>query len=199
MSLDGILKSLEQDCVYQLGLVEERTESEIQSLRDAAQAEREQIDQRTTRDILRSAYRERARILHQARMDALRLLDQARAEVLEAALATARQRLADVHTTADYAGLLRVLAEQALQALGDSLVPAEIPRLLANRRDRAILEGMHLSLDGPPEVEFGLNGWGGVIAESPDGRVVVDNTLEVRLDRAWPVLQKELARALEAA
>jgi vacuolar-type H+-ATPase subunit E/Vma4 len=42
-----------------------------------------------------------------------------------------------------------------------------------------------------------LNTWGGLIAASADGRVVVINTLEARLEQALPFLRRHLAAYFE--
>jgi vacuolar-type H+-ATPase subunit E/Vma4 len=52
-----------------------------------------------------------------------------------------------------------------------------------------------LKLDLP--VSYELNCWGGLIAKSGDGRVVVINTFESRLERATAFLRRYLAALFE--
>jgi len=42
-----------------------------------------------------------------------------------------------------------------------------------------------------------LDCWGGLVAKSEDGRIVVINTLEERLERATPFLRRYLAAFFE--
>jgi vacuolar-type H+-ATPase subunit E/Vma4 len=46
-------------------------------------------------------------------------------------------------------------------------------------------------------INYNLDCWGGLIAQSEDGRVVVINTLETRLERAIPYLRRYLAALYE--
>jgi V/A-type H+-transporting ATPase subunit E len=57
----------------------------------------------------------------------------------------------------------------------------------------AILAEMGLDL----AVQYSLSTWGGVVARSDDGRIVVINTLETRLERALPYLRHNLAALFE--
>jgi vacuolar-type H+-ATPase subunit E/Vma4 len=51
--------------------------------------------------------------------------------------------------------------------------------------------GVHL------QVVTSLHGWGGVVLTSGDERVVVDNTLESRLERATSFLRQDLLAFIE--
>lgn len=96
-------------------------------------------------------------------------------------LATDAQRFPEV--------LRRFIAE-GLRGLGGAGVVAVAPA------DRAMAEalvrecGWEATVRADPEII------GGVRLSSPDGRLVVTNTLASRLDRARPALGAELARAL---
>jgi vacuolar-type H+-ATPase subunit E/Vma4 len=199
MSLDSILLAIEQDSTEQVHQIEMLAQEKINLLRKEAQAQAEQVRGQAFQESVRPAYRERARLLHQAHLDALQVLDDARRQLLEAALREARGQLAEARASPDYPKMLRFLVEQALQALRSSLEVGENPCLLADPRDKALLESLLSSMDDPPDVEYSLDCWGGVVAKSQDGRVVVENPLEVRLERAWPELSSALAGSIEAA
>ena len=72
-----------------------------------------------------------------------------------------------------------------------------LSKLEADPRDRELVEqfigDMRLNLS----VEYGLNCWGGLIAKSSDGRVVIINTLEARFNQAAPYLRSYLAALFE--
>jgi vacuolar-type H+-ATPase subunit E/Vma4 len=52
-------------------------------------------------------------------------------------------------------------------------------------------------LDLDLQVVSSLQGWGGVVVTSGDGRIVVNNTLESRLERATPFLRQDLMAFIE--
>jgi vacuolar-type H+-ATPase subunit E/Vma4 len=145
--------------------------------------------------------RECARLQHRARLDSLRLLGQARQELIDAALDEIRQRLMVVRQSGEYAALLRRLIKEALAALGAKEVAANPPCIIADARDETLVRGYLRGNDGTARatLESSLECWGGVIVRSGDGQITVDNRLETRLERAMPVLQRELAAAFERA
>ena len=69
--------------------------------------------------------------------------------------------------------------------------------LEASPDDRVLLEGLLHSLELYLPVSHPLNCWGGLVAKSEDGRIVVINTLEARLERAVPYLRRYLAAFFE--
>jgi vacuolar-type H+-ATPase subunit E/Vma4 len=93
--------------------------------------------------------------------------------------------------------MLRQLVQEALTELEKSLEEAGKARLEADVRDRGLLEIILSDLRLKLPVSYELNCWGGLVAKSRDGRVVVINTLETRLDRATPYLRGYLAALFE--
>jgi vacuolar-type H+-ATPase subunit E/Vma4 len=197
MSLDTILQAIETDCAKEIQRLEARAGQEIQALREQACQEAERVRCQAIEETIRPAYREGARLRHQASLDALRIVDEARKQLLDAALRETRDRLSCARTAPDYPDLLGFLALQAISALRSSLQPGETPRLLADRRDRDVIEGLLQSWADPPQVEYSLSCWGGVVAESQDGCVTVDNPLDARLERAMPLIHNRLGEMLE--
>ncbi len=94
--------------------------------------------------------------------------------------------------------MFRRLTQEALDELAGSLEKPGKARLEADPRDQeqleSILSGIGLNL----EVSYCLNCWGGIVAKSQDGQVVVINTLEARLERAAPYLRRYLAALFES-
>jgi vacuolar-type H+-ATPase subunit E/Vma4 len=88
--------------------------------------------------------------------------------------------------------MLRRLMDGALAELRGSLREEKQARLEADPRDRVLLESILLNMGLDPPVSYEIDCWGGLIAKSEDGRVVVLNTLEARLERATPYLRRYL-------
>jgi V/A-type H+-transporting ATPase subunit E len=195
MSLEAILDAIEAAGEAQVTQLRREAEGRAQAI--LAEAAQEAVAHREIawQVALHPAAGERAQRLHQARLEALHLVASACDDLVATALAGTRQQLACLRETPAYAQVLRRLTEEALQALGKSeLQESEAqPCLGADPRDETIMSGIlrHLALELP--VHFSLNGWGGVVIRSGDGRIVVTNTLESRLERALPYLRPALA------
>ncbi|MBI3962024.1 MAG: hypothetical protein HY335_04650 [Deinococcus sp.] len=134
---------------------------------------------------------ERARRLHQAKLVALRLVGEVRQRLVEAALAETRRRLASARASPDYA--LRLLIQEALSALGSAELAGGWPLVEVDPRDEALARRILDELGVDLAIVSALHCWGGVVVRSGDGRVVVTNTLEARLERAIPFLRRDLA------
>ena len=158
--------------------------------------EAEQIQEDASTDASAPAVAERARIVHRARLEALHIVGAVRENLVDTAINRMREQLASSRSDSAYPMVLRALVEESLKQLTASEGQGNF-QLLADRRDRILLEKIlnDLALDMP--VRYELNSWGGVTARSEDGRVVVINTLESRLNEAAPFLRRHLAAAFE--
>jgi vacuolar-type H+-ATPase subunit E/Vma4 len=94
---------------------------------------------------------------------------------------------------------LRRLNEEAIRVLGDEAVGTGASQswLETDPRDEALLRRILHDLGREAAVKPSLDGWGGLIARSGDGRIVAINTLEARLERATPFLRRDLAAFFE--
>lgn len=197
MSLDAILGAIAEAGRARVRAVEQRAQAEAEQLLAAAYEEATHLFEEARRSAAEAATGEQARLLHRARLEASRIIGEAEQAIVAQALEEARSRLAQAREEPDYPDLLRVLVDEALAALHGSLLPGEQATLQADPRDRNLLQ--QIIREGGYDVALAwvLKGWGGVRAVSPEERVVVDNTLEARLIRATPWLQRTLPALLE--
>jgi len=191
MGLEAILARIEASGKGEEARV--RAEAETRTLGilaeavEAEAAERERIKQ----EALSQAANERSATLYQARMEALGIVGRERGELVAVALARTRLRLANLRLEPGYPGLLEVLAREAFQALPDEETEASTPVLEIDPRDAALAEGLQRALGPRLTISASLDCWGGVAAHSADGRIRVTNTLEARLLRALPFLERD--------
>ena len=141
---------------------------------------------------------EEAGRLQQARLEALHLVGQAREEGIEAVLNGARECLAALREQPSYPAVWRRLLHEALQALGQEANNGQ-PLLAIDPRDEPLAREAVAGLERALQLAPTLQTWGGVVVTGHDRRVVVDNTLEARFDRAGPLLRRTIAARLEAA
>ena len=136
MSLQAILEAIRASGNAQLAAVEQETAAEAETLRLQALREAQQVQAEARARALQPAARERARIVRRAQLETLSALGREREALIDAALAEARRRLADIRNNPAYPQLLRRLVQEALDVLVQSLVRAEQAQLEADPRDR---------------------------------------------------------------
>jgi vacuolar-type H+-ATPase subunit E/Vma4 len=197
VSLNGILKAIHDAGEAQIREVERRAQKQLDEVLSDIQARAEQAYEEALEAALSPAMGKRARILHHARLEALRIVGDVRESLVETALEQARGQLASMRLDARYPDVLRRLTEEAFEELGVS--PEEIgrTRVEADRRDGELMEGILIDLGWDLLASYELDCWGGLIVRSEDGRVVIINSLEARLEQATPYLRRHLAAFLE--
>jgi vacuolar-type H+-ATPase subunit E/Vma4 len=193
MSLEAILEVIRDAGDAQVGEIEARTRTQVYEILANARVESEEVEEEAYNTAIAPAAKERARIIHRARLEAIRVVGEAREALVDMTLERTRGVLAGLRTDRQYPEVLCRLLEEALAELRSSLEHQAIIHLEADRRDRALLESLLKHLDVDIEVSYIKECWGGLVARSEDGRVVVDNLLETRLERAIPFLRQYLA------
>ncbi|MFN8498636.1 MAG: V-type ATP synthase subunit E family protein [Anaerolineae bacterium] len=181
MPLADILKAIDAAGDAEVARIAADAEATIAAIRDDADRECAAIRQRHGREMLLPLQHERARRLNRARIAAARAAHRAQEELFAAAMGRAQARLARLRDDGAYETVLAALVREATTHIGGDAV------LRGDPRDEALLlrlaPGTPLTLD--------LTTWGGVEARSPDGRITVINTLEVRLAEAQPILRAQ--------
>jgi vacuolar-type H+-ATPase subunit E/Vma4 len=197
VSLNAILKAIQDVGDAQIRDIERRAQKQVDEVLADIQAEVTRVrgEARVVESV--SAVGERARILHHARLEALRSVGDVRETLVDTALDQARGRLAGIRLDASYPAVLRRLSEEAFMELGVSIEEIGKTRVEAEHRDRKLMEGILFDLGLDLPVSYELDCWGGLIIRSEDGRVVIVNTLEARLERATSYLRRHLAAFFE--
>lgn len=188
MALTELLAAIEDDAALQLDLArrsaEERADAILQEAREQVQRHARQV----RRQVAQQAASEAAQALAQAHTDAARRFRTAREQALDRVLANATDQLADVRRGPDYPGQLAQLLSQAIEAAGSP------QRVHVDPRDEAVALRLLQSRSGLKVVPD-LATAGGVLVDGIGRRV--DNTLEQRLQAAWPALRSRISRAWE--
>jgi len=198
MGLHAILDAIRASGQAQVREIDERAFRQIREKQVNARLDAERIEAESRSAAAAPAIKERARILHRARLEALQITGTGREALVDTALDQTRGHLEGLRTDAAYPAVLRRLTQEALDELVDPREKSGKARLEADPRDREQIEGILSGLGLDLEVGYCLNCWGGLVAKSQDGRVVVINTLEARLERATPYLRRYLAALFES-
>jgi vacuolar-type H+-ATPase subunit E/Vma4 len=197
MSLDMILASIESSGQAEIDRLRSETESRARQTLEAAERKAAIAREEARRAALRPAAAERARRLQQAKLEALRTVGQIRQRLIETMLSETRRRLADLRADPDYPLILNRLTAEATAALGEAELRHGRVVLEIDPRDARHISHLLNELGINLQVVTSLHGWGGAVVTSGDGRIVVNNTLEARLERATPFLRQDLAAFIE--
>jgi len=199
MSLEAILAAIVASGERQAQEIEAQAQSHADDILATARMEAERLRQEARSAVAGQAARESTRIVYEAHLEALQWVGGVRDGLVNDALQQTRQHLTIIRSEPIYPSVMRLLVEEALHVLGESLTSGEQPQLAADPRDRELMEEVlrQMGLDLP--VSYELTCLGGVVARSEDGRVVAINTLEARLERAVPYLRRLLTALFEEA
>lgn len=196
MTLQAILDKIRAAGDVQIQEVENDARSQAGEILAQARMDAEQVRSDAIARVSLPAIAEHARIVHHARLDALHVVGNVRENLVDEAITQTREHLASFRSDPAYPRILRRLTEEALAQLAASEGGGKF-QLLIDPRDKALIQDIlkDLGLDIP--VRHELNCWGGLVAQSEDGRVVVINTLESRLEQAGTFLRHHLAAYFE--
>jgi V/A-type H+/Na+-transporting ATPase subunit E len=197
MSLEVILASIESSGEAEIDRLRSEAESRAQQILEAAERKAAIVREEARRAALWPAAAERARRLHQAKLEALRTVGEIRNQLIETTLSETRRHLVDLRADPDYPLILRRLIAEAVDALGEAELHNGRVVLEIDPQDERLIRHILDDLGVDLQVVSSLHGWGGIVVTSSDRRVVVNNTLESRLERATPFLRQDLAAFLE--
>jgi vacuolar-type H+-ATPase subunit E/Vma4 len=200
MPLETILQAIDAEAERQVADVEAETRAKIAQLESEARANAEAIRQKHIEAAQARLKAEQSRILNRAYRQALQVMLGTREAAISAALEDTAKQLAQFTGTSRYADLLRDLTSESAAALGDSQ-----PLCLTVKADdvplmKQVIAALGISATVETDLEIGDTVWnsglGGLIAATPDRRVNVVNTLEMRLQQAAALYRAQLAEWL---
>ena len=197
MSLEVILASIESAGEAEVDELHAEAEARAQQILEGAERKAAIVREEARRAALWPAAAERARRLHQAKLEALRTVGEIRDRLVETTLTETRRCLSELRADPEYPLILRRLIAEAIKALGEAELCSGRVVLEIDPRDERHIYPILNELGVNLQVVSPLQGWGGVVVTSGDGRVVVNNTLESRLQRATPFLCQDLVAFIE--
>lgn len=197
VSLDAILQAITLEGDELVRQVDSEASAEVEKLLANARFEAKGIQKKSYDATLAPVAAERSRIIQQARLETLQITGNQRESLIDLTLEQVRSRLAGIRSDPRYSQVLKKLLREALDELDETTEPKGTSRLEVDRRDSALLAQIIGELNLSLIVSESLECWGGVVASSEDGKVVVINTVEARLERALLYLRRYLAALFE--
>ncbi|NLX49236.1 MAG: hypothetical protein GXY82_05070 [Methanospirillum sp.] len=191
MAYEELIRSMEMDAALRIQEVRVAAQAFVDETLGAARQEADRITAGQLAEAERRIEVERHQRLYRVREDLKADLASIQEKYFRRAIAMASDDLAHRRSDGGNPDVLEHLIREALEALGEKRA-----RVHVDPRDesavRSILAGLPGELEAIPDLET----TGGVVVESADGLVRVDNTFEARLSRAAEVHRQEIYRRL---
>ena len=187
MAYEELIRSMEADAQLQVQEVRDQTARSIAETRETAGRQAQENHERLLAEAERRTEIERHQRLYRAREETKAGIARVREEYLRRAIDLAGIRLGYMREGDGYPAVLERLTLEGLDALSE---PGG--RVHVDPRDEAAARAIVQKLPGPPPLVMDLDAEGGVVVDSADGRIRVDNTFSSRLARAGEVYRREL-------
>lgn len=192
MSLEPILAAIRAEGAAALAELQRSTADQVNAILQEGERAAQQRREAARQAACEPAAAEVRHIVEEARAQALQITAAAGDALLQSLLTAMRARLQEVRDAPDYAQIWQRLAREAVRGLGDE--ESAGATLVVDPRDLDLATPMaRRGLQILPELDCA----GGVTVRSRDGRIVVDNTLEARLERALPAVRLAVAELID--
>lgn len=187
MAYEELIHSMEMDAALRIQDMRAAAQACVDETLETARRQADEIRAGHITEARRRIEIERHQRLYRAREEVKAGLARVREEYLQRAVAAARGELARQRDQGGYPEVLERLVREALEALGE-----DGARVHVDPRDEAPVRALLARLPDGPLMTPDLETAGGVVVDSADGRIRVDNTFDSRLARAGEVYRREL-------
>ncbi|NJE00346.1 V-type ATP synthase subunit E [Thermococcus sp. JdF3] len=201
--MDGaelIIQEINREAEQKIQYILSEAQKEAEQIREEARKRAEARAEWIMRKAQTQAEIEKQRIIANARLEVRKKRLAVQEELIQEVITALRERLAELPDE-EYFPMLVDLAVQAVGELGsESVVVRSNERTLKLLSERAdeFRKALGERLGREIEVSLGepVGTIGGLVVETPDGAVRVDNTFEARIERFEGELRAEIAKAL---
>ena len=191
MAYETLIKEVEECSEEEIRKVTEKTDKTILEIRTEAEEKIAMVKEQHQENIKKLLEIERIKLLYDARAEnKIRIISEKR-KVFETAFLEAQKHLAKVRDTAGYDALFNKLVHEAFSDLKE-----EQPKLHIDKRDEELCRKISAGLPGNCEIIPDLDCAGGLNISTADGKIIVFNTIESRLDQAREVIKLEIFSTL---
>jgi len=187
--IETLEKQVESECQEIIASARRRADAIIQAARQEVERINQQMVEETERQQGGVSDKEKGKKAARIRRVSAMML-KVKHDLLTETLEEAKKSLPKLRQRRDYPEVLRRLIQEAVADFADCRT------LVVNQEDveqaKKIAADLGLQVEIEPTREF----CGGVVARSQDGRRMVWNSLESRLERLIPVVSTEVAKIL---
>ncbi len=187
MPYEQLIQSVDECAEDKIRTIRERTTRRAAEIHDEAAGKEKQIKQKHEETARTAVETERGRSVAQVKKETRMQLIHAKDDVYQKAFTGAKDHLSRLRTDAHYASdFKKMLQEAASELEGESLV------LRIDKRDEALCKKLVTELNLNCGIVTNITTDGGLEVNTKDGRFVIKNTIESRLERAKVLIKPEI-------
>jgi len=178
MAYENLLKSVEESAQERERELREKAKKQAGELRETAKKQAGELQETAIKEAEKSATIERNKLMYLTKGEIKEQGLRTREKVFDAAFDVAGERLSTFRQDKNYPAVFEKLAREATSAMG------ERPFLVhVDKRDEELCKKTLAAMNIRCEVLTDLQCMGGLVAGSPDGLIIISNTIESRLER----------------
>ncbi len=191
MAYETLIKEVEECSVEEIRKVTDKADKTVLEIRDEAEEKVTMVKEQHQANIKKLLEIEKIKLLYDARaQNKIKTINEKR-KIFQRAFLKAQEYLADIRDTDGYEVLFSKLVHEVFHTLKE-----EQPKLHVDKRDEELCRKISAGLPGNCEIIPDLDCAGGLNISTADGRIIVSNTIESRLDNAREVLKLEIFSTL---
>ncbi|MCX6696542.1 MAG: V-type ATP synthase subunit E [Methanoregula sp.] len=191
MPYEQLIQSVDECAEDKCRTIKERTTRRVAEIHDEAAGKEKRIKQKHEEAARTAVEKERGRSVAQVKKETRMQLVHAKDEVYQKAFTGAKEKISRLRTDAHYASdFTKMLQEAARELEGESLV------ISIDKRDEALCKKLVPELNLNCRVVADITTDGGLDVSTKDGRFIIKNTIESRLERAKVLIKPEIFATL---
>ncbi|MFH1736612.1 MAG: V-type ATP synthase subunit E [Actinomycetota bacterium] len=190
MALDDMLRAIEEEGEARCKEILDNAEAEAAEILKNAKEEAKRVREEYVTRAEATMYGEKTRILSDAKLYVKKQVIQAKEKHIEDAFDNVASEFEAMRKRPEYASYFRrLLDETAANAEGNLVISVD-------RRDEKVARDAVAAAGLDCELRTDISTLGGLKAITADGRIVLTNTIDSRLERAKQFLKPEVATKL---
>ena len=191
MPYEQLIQSVDECAEDKVRMIRERATRRAAEIHDEAAVKEKRIKQKHEEAARTAVETERGRSVAQVKKETRMQLIHAKDEVYQKAFTGAKEKLSHLRTEAHYASDFKKMLQEAVSELeGESLI------LRIDKRDEALCKKLVSELNLNCGIVTDITTDGGLEVSTKDGRFVIKNTIESRLERSKVLIKPEIFATL---
>jgi len=191
MPYEQLIQSVDECAEDKVRMIRERATRRAAEIHDEAAVKEKRIKQKHEEAARTAVETERGRSVAQVKKETRMQLIHAKDEVYQKAFTGAKEKLSHLRTEAHYASDFKKMLQEAVSELeGESLI------LRIDKRDEALCKKLVAELNLNCGIVTDITTDGGLEVSTKDGRFVIKNTIESRLERSKVLIKPEIFATL---
>ncbi|MCX6700193.1 MAG: V-type ATP synthase subunit E [Methanomicrobiales archaeon] len=179
MKYDHLIQAIEDGAEEKLRDIRDSRDREIRDIREREERESGQLRKDLLAETKRLIDLENNKRMYSAREQIKEKLARARQEACLSVFQEAAERLSSIRASPSYEAFFEAVLSEITESLNSEKI-----RLHIDKKDEALCRQLVKNTGKEVEVVIDLSTVGGLSGSTPDGKVVVRNTIEDRLVRA---------------